>query len=124
MARNLLLKTTGRLVVLEQNAQTLAAFVAGNDAQRVHVAKTPREVAQMSEKVITMLPSPAAVRSVWTDGDSSLIAGVRSLSDGKKRVFIDCSTVDPQTSRGACSALAELGVVAADAPVSGGTGGA
>jgi 3-hydroxyisobutyrate dehydrogenase len=37
---------------------------------------------------------------------------------------VDCSTIDPQTARDVAAAAAKQGVAMADAPVSGGTGGA
>ena len=68
--------------------------------------------------VITMLPAAAHVRSVWL-GEDGVLAGI-----AKGVPAVDCSTIDPQTARDVAAAAAKQGVQMADAPVSGGTGGA
>jgi 3-hydroxyisobutyrate dehydrogenase len=67
---------------------------------------------------LTMLPAAAHVRSVWLNEDG-VLAGI-----GKGVPAVDCSTIDPQTARDVAAAAAKHGVAMADAPVSGGTGGA
>ena len=68
--------------------------------------------------MITMLPAAVHVRSVWL-GEDGVLAGI-----GKGVPAVDCSTIDPQTARDVAAAAAKQGVAMADAPVSGGTGGA
>jgi 3-hydroxyisobutyrate dehydrogenase len=58
------------------------------------------------------------VRSVWL-GEEGVLAGIRQGVPA-----VDCSTIDPQTARDVAAAAAKHGVAMADAPVSGGTGGA
>ena len=65
-----------------------------------------------------MLPAAAHVRSVWL-GEDGVLAGI-----GEGVPAVDCSTIDPQTARDVAAAAARQGVQMADAPVSGGTGGA
>ena len=65
-----------------------------------------------------MLPAAVHVRSVWL-GEDGVLAGI-----GKGVPAVDCSTIDPQTARDVAAAAAKQGVAMADAPVSGGTGGA
>lgn len=51
--------------------------------------------------------------------EDGVLAGVRAGTP-----VVDCSTIDPQTAREVSAAAAKQGVDLADAPVSGGTGGA
>jgi 3-hydroxyisobutyrate dehydrogenase len=77
-----------------------------------------REAATGAEIAITMLPSPATVRSATLGADG--------LADGLApgSLCIDMSTSPPGLARELAAALAERGIDALDAPVSGGTIGA
>jgi 2-hydroxy-3-oxopropionate reductase len=72
------------------------------------------EVAASSDVVITMLPDSPDVAAVVL-GDDGVLDGI---SDGA--LYIDMSTIAPAMSRRIATALAERGVSAVDAPVSGG----
>lgn len=113
MARNLI-KAGHQLNVFDLN-KTILAELAELGGQ---VSASPREAAEGSELVITMLPAAAHVRSVYLSEDG-VLAGVRAGTP-----VVDCSTIDPQTARDVAAAAAKQGVALADAPVSGGTGGA
>lgn len=113
MARNLL--KAGHLLNLFDLNQSILAELA---ALGGHISTSPREAAQGTELVITMLPAAAHVRSVWL-GEDGVLAGI-----GAGVPAVDCSTIDPQTARDVAAAAAKKGVQMADAPVSGGTGGA
>ena len=64
-----------------------------------------------------MLPSSPHVQSVYTEG------GV--FTNAKQgTIFLDCSTIDPNTSRALSSTATTKGFTMLDAPVSGGVGGA
>jgi 3-hydroxyisobutyrate dehydrogenase len=65
-----------------------------------------------------MLPSSPHVTSVYLGGDG-VLAGVKPNVP-----LIDSSTIDPHTAREVAAAAARHGNAMADAPVSGGTGGA
>ncbi len=78
------------------------------------VAGSPREVAERSDVVVTMLPDSPDVQAVVL-ADDGVLAGVR-----EGMLFIDMSTIAPATTRAVHAALAERGVEAVDAPVSGG----
>jgi len=82
------------------------------------VASGPREVAERSDVVITMLPDSPAVESVVLREDG-VLAGA---SEGD--LLIDMSTIHPTVSVAVAQAAAERGVAALDAPVSGGDVGA
>jgi 3-hydroxyisobutyrate dehydrogenase len=113
MARNLI-KAGHQLNLFDLNQQVLQelADLGG------HIATSPRTAAAGSELVISMLPAAAHVRSVWL-GEDGVLAGI-----AKGVPAVDCSTIDPQTARDVAAAAARQGVAMADAPVSGGTGGA
>jgi len=77
-------------------------------------AATPRETAERSEVVITMLPDSPHVEAAVL-GEDGVAEGA---SDGM--LYVDMSTIAPATSREVHHALGAKGVAAVDAPVSGG----
>ncbi|MDN7143584.1 3-hydroxyisobutyrate dehydrogenase [Pseudomonas sp. JQ170] len=113
MARNLI-KAGHQLNLFDLN-KTVLAELAELGGQ---ISSSPRDAAQQSDMVITMLPAAAHVRGVYLSEDG-VLAGVR-----KGTPVVDCSTIDPQTARDVSVAAAKQGIDLADAPVSGGTGGA
>lgn len=82
------------------------------------VAATPREVAQNSDVVITMLPDSPQVREVVA-GEDGVLEGI---SEGA--LLIDMSTISPVVTEELAEALKEKGASMLDAPVSGGDVGA
>ncbi|MGH8382758.1 3-hydroxyisobutyrate dehydrogenase [Pseudomonas sp.] len=113
MARNLI-KAGHQLQLFDLN-KTVLAELAELGGQ---ISSSPRDAAQQSDMVITMLPAAAHVRAVYLNEDG-VLAGVRAGTP-----VVECSTIDPQTARDVSAAAAKQGVDLADAPVSGGTGGA
>ncbi|MDP8985151.1 MAG: 3-hydroxyisobutyrate dehydrogenase [Pseudomonadota bacterium] len=113
MARNLLKAGHSVVVydVIQRNVDALVAAGAG-------AAASARLAASRSDLVITMLPSSAHVKEVYL-GEEGVLAGVTSGTP-----LIDSSTIDPHTAREVAAAAARHGNPMADAPVSGGTGGA
>lgn len=113
MARNLLRHGHSLVVfdVVQRNVDALTA--AGAMA-----ATSVRAAAATAELVITMLPSSPHVKTVYL-GDDGVLAGVPSGIP-----LIDSSTIDPHSAREVAAAAAAHGNPMADAPVSGGTGGA
>ena len=91
---------------------------AGAVARAVEAGAGPAELAATSEAVLTSLPAGAEVEEVYL-GEGGLID---ASSEGQ--LFIDLSTVAPETSRRVAEAAAARGAVAIDAPVSGGVSGA
>lgn len=76
-------------------------------------ADTPRQVAERSEIVFSMVTDAAAVSAVAL-GDDGVIAGLSA--DG---VYLDMSTIDPQVSREVAATFAGRGLTMLDAPLSG-----
>jgi 3-hydroxyisobutyrate dehydrogenase and related beta-hydroxyacid dehydrogenases len=112
MARNLI-KAGHSLNLVDLNKTVLAELEQLGGS----ISASAREAAQGAELVITMLPAAVHVRSVWL-GEDGVLAGSKGVP------AVDCSTIDPQTARDVAAAAAKQGVAMADAPVSGGTGGA
>lgn len=98
------------LVVYNRTEEKADEFVDGGGEK----ASSPREVAEKSDVVITMLPDSPQVEELVL-GEDGVAEG---LSDGK--LYIDMSSIAPATARQVHEALEEKGVEAVDAPVSGG----
>lgn len=81
-------------------------------------ADTPRELAAASDVICSMVGFPSDVREVWL-GSEGALAGARSGS-----LAIDFTTSEPALAREIAAAAAGRGVLALDAPVSGGDVGA
>jgi 3-hydroxyisobutyrate dehydrogenase-like beta-hydroxyacid dehydrogenase len=79
----------------------------------MHVAKTPREAAERSDAVFSMVTNTKALAAV-TEGPDGILAGL-----GPGKVYIDMSTVSPSASRELADRVAERGAAMLDAPVSG-----
>ncbi|KAF3657219.1 putative 3-hydroxyisobutyrate dehydrogenase, mitochondrial [Capsicum chinense] len=87
---------------------------------------SPLKVAETSDVVITMLPSSNHVLDVYT-GQNGFLSGFNPL---RPWLFIDSSTIDPQTSRKVSAAVSNCSLIdkkdgrkppaMLDAPVSGG----
>lgn len=75
---------------------------------------SPREVAEKSAIIITMLPNSPQVKEV--------VLGKDGVLEGAKEgaVIIDMSSIAPMTSKEIAAKVAEKGVKMVDAPVSGG----
>ena len=113
MARNLI-KAGHALNLFDLNQDVLKELAELGGS----ISDSPRDAAQGAELVITMLPAAAHVRAVWLNEDGVLAGICQGVP------AVDCSTIDPQTIRDVSAAAAKQGVTVADAPVSGGTGGA
>src|SRR5512141_1939140 len=81
-------------------------------------ASSPAEVAGQVDVVFTNLPDSPDVKQVVL-GAQGILEGARS-----ELIYVDNSTIKPETARMLAERLAEKGVVALDAPVSGGDIGA
>ncbi|XP_068654020.1 probable 3-hydroxyisobutyrate dehydrogenase, mitochondrial isoform X2 [Aristolochia californica] len=125
MANNLI-RAGYNLVVHDINLNAMKKF----SEKGVTTKETPMEVMKSSDVVITMVPSASHVLDVYT-GSNGLLHSGKLL---RPWLFIDSSTVDPQTSRKLSSSISECSLeekrglfdhpVMLDAPVSGGVLGA
>jgi 2-hydroxy-3-oxopropionate reductase len=104
------------LVVHNRSRSKVEQFVA--EHQRAEAAATPKEVAERTDVVLTMLPDSPDVEQVYL-GEDGVIAGTRA-----GQLLIDMSSIAPSVARAVASAASEVGASALDAPVSGGDVGA
>ena len=74
-------------------------------------ASSPKDVAEKCDVIISSLPTPQSVENAAT-GENGLVHG---LSAGK--VYIDMSTIDPDTTRRVGAAVRETGAEMLDVPV-------
>src|SRR5919112_1877522 len=109
MAGNLL--EAGHELVVHNRTRTKAERLAQRGAR---VADSPREVAEGSNVIITMLPGPPQVEEVVA-GQGGLLEGAREGS-----LIIDMSTSSPILARELARTARNKAVGMLDAPVSGG----
>ncbi len=113
MARNIL--SNGYTVTVHNRSRKPVESLVAEGALE---ANTPREVAEASDVVFTNLPDSADVEEVVL-GQNGVIEGCR-----EGMIWVDNSTIKPETARLISSRLLEVGVLSLDAPVSGGDVGA
>ncbi|MCV2886943.1 3-hydroxyisobutyrate dehydrogenase [Ruegeria aquimaris] len=94
--------------------------VTGFDMAPVEVAGVTRaasaaEAARGADVVVTMLPNGQILRAVAAEVIPAMTAGA---------ALVDCSTVDVDSARAVAADAEAAGLLAVDAPVSGGIGGA
>ena len=113
MARNIL--KAGYSLTVHNRSRAAVDELVADGAQ---AAQSPREVAQASDVVFTNLPDSPDVEHV--------ALGVDGIIEGARvgMIFIDNSTIKPETARMVAQRLDKVGVHALDAPVSGGDVGA
>ena len=111
MARNLL--GAGHIVRgFDLSPESLEKLTAAGGT----AAASAGDAVSDAEVVVTMLPAGKHVRAVYEE------SVFPNAAEGT--VFIDCSTIDVDTSRAVAADAAAKGFPMLDAPVSGGTGGA
>jgi 2-hydroxy-3-oxopropionate reductase len=113
IARNLM--KAGHELVVHNRSQGIVQQLVSEGAKG---AASPREVAEQVEFVFTNLPDTPDVEKVVL-GENGIVKGAH---DGL--IYIDNSTIKPETARSLAETLAEAGIAALDAPVSGGDVGA
>jgi 3-hydroxyisobutyrate dehydrogenase len=89
--------------------------VAGVAVEGAEAAGSAAAAAAGAEAVVTMLPDGAILARVYAEAVPSGRPGA---------LFLDCSTVDVASARAAAAAATAAGLLAVDAPVSGGVAGA
>jgi len=112
-----LAKAGHRLTLLDANASVARDLAATLGSGATAVA-TPREVAQRSDVIVTMLPNGHVVQEVVT-GQDGIVHGVRQGA-----LLLDTSSCEPWLTEQTAQALAQRGASMVDAPVSGAQWGA
>jgi len=113
MAKSLL--KAGYKLIVHNRSKSPVEELAGMGAER---GESPKEVAEKSDIIITMLPDSPDVEKVIL-GENGLLNGAK-----KGSVIIDMSSIAPLVSRKIAEKAEEIGVEMLDAPVSGGETGA
>src|SRR6476620_4776063 len=108
-----LLEAGAKLAIYDTDEAALAALVQKGAVRCASAA----EVAGAADIVLVSLPTPKVVREVALGGQG-VIAGSRA------KLFVDLSTTGPRVATEVAQGLAAKGIVAVDAPVSGGPTGA
>ncbi|MBE7722547.1 MAG: 2-hydroxy-3-oxopropionate reductase [Lacrimispora celerecrescens] len=109
MAKNLL-KAGYELNICDVNEEAVKEVEAAGGAPY----KTPKEVAEKSEIILTMLPNSPHVRTVMK-GKDGVLEGIKPGT-----IVVDMSSIDPTVSIELEKAVSEAGGEMIDAPVSGG----
>ncbi len=113
MARNLM--KAGHDLVVHNRSRAIVDQLVSEGAT---AATSPKEIAQQVDFVFTNLPDTPDVEMVALGKDGIIEGAHEGL------IFIDNSTIKPETARMIADKLAAVGVAALDAPVSGGDVGA
>ncbi|HLV36210.1 MAG TPA: NAD(P)-binding domain-containing protein [Spirillospora sp.] len=113
IARNLM-KAGNELVVHNRSRQIVDTLAS----EGATAANSPKEVAEQVEFVFTNLPDSPDVEQVVLGKDGIIEGAHEGL------IYIDNSTIKPETARMLAEKLEAVGVTALDAPVSGGDVGA
>jgi len=113
IARNLM--KAGYPLVVHNRSRGAVKELVSEGASEAH---SPKEVAEQCDIVFTNLPDSPDVELIVLGADG-ILQGCRSGT-----VFVDNSTIKPETARVIANHLAGKGVQALDAPVSGGDIGA
>ena len=112
MAANI--ANSGREMVIYDIRTEVAESLAN---ERVLLAKSPKEVADLAETVLVSLPNAAIIETV--------AVGENGLIEGKAiKTYIDLSTSGEQAVQKVAERLGQKGIDSLDAPVSGGPSGA
>jgi 2-hydroxy-3-oxopropionate reductase len=114
MARNLM-EAGYDLVLYNRTLAKAEELARGGGAE---VARSPREVAENSETIVTMLPDSPDVRDVVV-GEDGVLAGIKEGA-----LLVDMSTISPVVTEELAAMVKERGASMLDAPVSGGDVGA
>lgn len=119
------------LLICDVVSSALEKFqLAASDLGPVEICEDGYKAVQLADTVITMLPGSAAVKDVYLDERTGLIAGAEKAiqEGGSDKIIMECGTIETATilevaSRAKASSVAK-NVTFVDAPVSGGPMGA
>ncbi|KAI1362957.1 hypothetical protein F5Y08DRAFT_329737 [Xylaria arbuscula] len=137
MARNLLagLGPEKTLLICDVSAEALARFTTEAQGQaNVKITSNGFEAAKAADTVITMLPGSDAVKSVYLDEHTGILAGAVAAAESgspSRKLIMECGTIETDTILAVARATQDLSesklegtLTFVDAPVSGGPMGA
>jgi len=122
MAKNLFRKSKAPFQIFDVNTSSMNRFLEEHASSlssspsnvNITVAKTPAELAQSCDIIVTMLPASAHVQKVYL-GDHGILKGMK-----KGALIIDSSTIDVKTAKDIAEKISNKDGINVDAPVSGG----
>jgi 2-hydroxy-3-oxopropionate reductase len=109
MSKNLL-KAGYQLVVYDINREAMKELVA----EGAEAGSSPRDVAERTDVIVTMLPNSPHVKEVVL-GPNGILEGARPTT-----IIVDMSSIAPLAAKEISARVMEKGVEMLDAPVSGG----
>ncbi|KAF2027320.1 3-hydroxyisobutyrate dehydrogenase-like protein [Setomelanomma holmii] len=122
------------LLICDVSTDALTRFQHDAESQGpVEIVKSGYEAIQRADAVITMLPDSNAVKKVYLDSTSGILAGAESslkYDDGKPadKLIMECGTIETSTilevAKVTSESAASSHLTFVDAPVSGGPMGA
>ncbi|KAF2704652.1 3-hydroxyisobutyrate dehydrogenase-like protein [Pleomassaria siparia CBS 279.74] len=125
------LPTTHTLLICDVIPSALSQFQSDTSSLGpVEIVFSGYEAVQKADMVITMLPDGNAVKKVYLDEESGVLAGAEAaLKEGvKNKIIMECGTIETATilevARVASASSAASNLTFVDAPVSGGPMGA
>ncbi|KAK3356551.1 NAD binding domain of 6-phosphogluconate dehydrogenase-domain-containing protein [Lasiosphaeria hispida] len=142
MAKNLRagLSSDKTLLICDVNTEALKRFISETEGQGpVEIVHNGFEAAKVAGTVITMLPGYAAVRVVYLDPQTGILAGAVAAATAAemngsppvRKLIMECGTIENDTILSVAKATDELStsklsksLTFVDAPVSGGPMGA
>ncbi|UNI23001.1 3-hydroxyisobutyrate dehydrogenase [Purpureocillium takamizusanense] len=140
MAMNLVkgLGAEKSFLICDVHEEFLQRFQNEAQGRALSVRTVPNgfEAARAANTIITMLPTPGAVRSVYLDDETGILAGALSAGAARNhepepKLIMECGTIETATINAVAKATQELSssklfnsLTFVDAPVSGGPMGA
>lgn len=125
------LSSTHTLLICDVVPSALSKFQSETTSHGpVQVIQNGHEAIQRANMVITMLPGSAAVKEVYLDPETGILAGAEKVlkEEGEEKVIMECGTIETATILEVAKATAASPVASkltfVDAPVSGGPMGA
>jgi 3-hydroxyisobutyrate dehydrogenase-like beta-hydroxyacid dehydrogenase len=119
------------LLICDVSSDALSRFQKDADGQGpVEIVKTGYDAIQNADTVITMLPDSNAVKKVYLDKETGIIAGAEKISGRSKsgKLIMECGTIETSTilevAKAVDNSSASKILTFVDAPVSGGPMGA
>ncbi|GAD99916.1 3-hydroxyisobutyrate dehydrogenase, putative [Paecilomyces variotii No. 5] len=122
MAKHLATKLPGEVKIFTFDiVETIIDGICAEYPDKVYKGSSPKDVAEKSDIIITMVPEGAHVRAVYLDENTGICS-----TDISRKLLIDCSTIDTATSLAVKDHIVQNFPTALfyDAPVSGGVIGA
>jgi 3-hydroxyisobutyrate dehydrogenase len=123
------LDNTHSLVICDVSNDALSRFQTDAEGQGpVETVQNGYEAVQRADTVITMLPDSNAVRKVYLDKETGILAGAEKVQDENGKLIMECGTIETATILEVAKAVEDSSaskiLTFVDAPVSGGPMGA